>query len=557
MSALEQWLVEQLLAHGVDMLRAEAEAKAQVLALMIGMQKDIVSQLANADSLSEMGKADKNALLRESNAVIADYYGQIQQRVDLFGVAEVEALGVKYALGAVIDRAAGEAGAEVRLGMGLPTDNYLRKLASDTLIQGSPAKAWWVRQEQDTAFRLANEIRTGAAQGETNAQIIKRIVGTEVTAKAVPALEEGRLGIMPLARRNAAAIVQTSMQAVAAAARRATFQLNRDITNGIMQLSTLDSHTSLTCIAYSGAQWDLDYQPINGTDLPYNGGVPRHWNCRSTEVAIMKTLREMGIDMDEPDPGQRATAGGPISAKTTFADFLKLKGAAYQDEVLGPGRAELFRAGKLTPRDLVDMRGQPLKLDDLRAKYDPVKSFKQPKGEFTIYDPGYKRVAADVSTPARTAAVKFEEGIRRDDHETGAFFGKDGALLMMRSGSPNQITYTEQELGGMRGAVFTHNHPNGMSFSVDDITSGAFARLAEVRAVTPGYRHIMQPDGAWPAEAAIERMYSAEISKAYSDVDTMVRSGELSSRYATAEIHHLAWVRAAVKLGLIYIREAS
>ena len=371
MSALEQWLMGLLLEHDVAMLRVEAEAKARVLALLILMQKDLVSILANAPEMSMLGKAGKAAVLRESNAVIAEYYGKAALQVDLFGIADVEARGVQRALAAVIDRAAGQAGAEIRLGIGLPTENYLRKLASDTIIQGGPAKAWWARQEQDTAFKLATQIRIGAAQGETNAQIIKRIVGTEVTAKSV----EGEAlvpGIMRLARKNAADIVQASMQTVAGEARRATFQYNRDITNGIMQVSTLDGHTSQVCIAYSGACWDLDYEPINGNDLPYLSGVPRHWGCRSSEIAIMKTLREMGIDMDEPDPGMRASSNGPISAKTTFADFLKMMGPAYQDETLGPGRAELFRAGKLSPRDLVDMNGRPLKLEQLRERYGAV-----------------------------------------------------------------------------------------------------------------------------------------------------------------------------------------
>jgi hypothetical protein len=376
MSALEQWLMEILIGNGVKMLRAEAEIKAKVLALLILMQKDLVAALANASELSEMGKAAKAAVLRESNALIADYYGRAQIEMDLFGVAEAESLGVKQALAKVLERAAGPEGIEIRLGIGMPSEAYLQKLASDALIQGSPAKNWWLRQQQDTQFKVANEIRIGAAQGETNAQIIKRIVGEEVTAKlptakapVLPELQPALPGVMPLARKNAASIVQTSMATVSGEARRATLKLNKDITNGIMQISTLDSHTSLTCIAYSGACWDWDYEPINGNDLPYNGGVPRHWNCRSTEIAIMKTLREMGIDMDEPDPGTRASAAGPISAKTTFGDFLKAMGTEYQDETLGKGRAELFRAGKLTPRELVDVSGRPLKLSELKASY--------------------------------------------------------------------------------------------------------------------------------------------------------------------------------------------
>lgn len=368
MSALEEALMLLLLEHDVNMLRVEAEAKARVLALLITMQKDIVGVLANSPELSALGKAAKNALLRESNALIAEYYGKAALQADLAGIAEVEAAGVKRAIAAALEKVSGAASAEVRFGLSLPTENYLKTLVSDAMIQGSPAKSWWLRQQQDTAFKLANEIRIGAAQGETNAQIIKRVVGEQVTAKMAPDVV-GPPGIMPLARKNAAAIVQTSMATVASEARRATFKANSDIVKGIVQISTLDSHTSLTCIAYSGAEWDLEFEPINGNDLPYNGGCPRHWNCRSSEASIMLTLREMGVDMDEPDPGMRASSNGPISAKTTFADFLKMKGPDYQNEVLGPGRAELFRAGKLTPRDLVDMRGNPLKLDALRLKY--------------------------------------------------------------------------------------------------------------------------------------------------------------------------------------------
>jgi hypothetical protein len=578
MSALEQFLMELLLAQHVDMLRAEAEARARVMAVLVLMQRDIVSLLANAPELSALGKAGKNALLRETNDMIAAYFGKAQLELDLVTVAETEARAVQAALAKVVDlspgaelpagaelraaiteaRAAASAEAvaasiEIRLGVALPTENYLRTLASDVLIQGSPAKNWWLRQAQDVQFKLANEIRMGAAQGETNAQIIKRVVGQEVTAKA-PA-EGGPPGIMPLARRNAAAIVQTSMQTVAAQARRKTMEVNADIANGIMQVSTLDGHTSLTCIAYSGATWDLDYEPMGDNDLPYNGGVPRHWGCRSAETLILKTLREMGIDMDEPDPGTRASSSGQISAKTTFADYLKMKGEAYQNEVLGPGRAELFRAGKLSPRDLVDMSGRPLKLEELKEKAS--RTFNQPSGAFTIYDPGFKRVAPDVSTPARAAAVKFEETIRRNDHETGAFFGKNGALQLARSGEPDRVSFKVSELRSMNGALFTHNHPGGSTFSVADVQNASFTKLSELRAVTPGYRHIMTAENGWPAEAAIQRAFDLEAAKARRDVDTMVRSGELSVKYATTEIYHLMWARAAPKLGLTYLREAS
>lgn len=106
MNALEEWLLEALMASGVKMLRVEAEVKARVLALLVLMQKDLVSTIANAGELSALSRAGRNAVLRESNDLIATYYGRAQLQVDLFGIAEVESMAVRQALAGVIERAA-------------------------------------------------------------------------------------------------------------------------------------------------------------------------------------------------------------------------------------------------------------------------------------------------------------------------------------------------------------------------------------------------------------------------------------------------------------------
>ncbi|RSZ61121.1 hypothetical protein HF313_16310 [Massilia atriviolacea] len=379
--------MDLLIQHNVLMLRAEAEVKAKVLALLIPMQKDIVGVLASAPALSELDKAGKSALLRKSNALIADYYGRAQLVADLGAMAQVEALGVHSALSTVI---------EARIGVGMPTENYL---VSDTLMLGSPARTWWLRQQQDTAFELATQIRIGAAQGETNAQIVARVVGTD----EIP-------GVMPMARKNALSTVQTSMAGVAAAARRATFEMNRHLMTAIEQVSTMDGHSGLMCIAYGGAQWDLHYEPMGENHLQSNDGVPRHHGCRSTEIAVMKIFREMGIDLDEPEEGARASSSGPISAKTTFADYLTMKGADYQNEVLGPGRAALFREGKLAPRDLVNMSGRPLKLSaSRRCTRSRVASAHDIPPE----------IPAGVADAARAAGVTQAHGYRRSRGRAG------------------------------------------------------------------------------------------------------------------------------------------
>jgi hypothetical protein len=136
-----------------------------------------------------------------------------------------------------------------------------------------------------------------------------------------------------------------------------------------MQISTLDDRTSDICIAYDGAIWNLDGEPIDGTNLPFNGGPPRHWNCRSVLSPVTKSWQEMGIKAKELSTGARAALDGEVPAETKFGDWLERRSEAEQDRILGTGKAELWRSGKISLSQLVDMRGKPLTLDQLESKY--------------------------------------------------------------------------------------------------------------------------------------------------------------------------------------------
>jgi hypothetical protein len=85
-------------------------------------------------------------------------------------------------------------------------------------------------------------------------------------------------------------------------------------------------------------------------------------------VGITKTYRELGVDIDEVPTGTRASDEGQIRADITFAEFLKGKPAAYVDDLLGPGRADLWRKGKITLQQLVDGSGRELTLKELRGR---------------------------------------------------------------------------------------------------------------------------------------------------------------------------------------------
>lgn len=350
MGAIDDNLADELIAHQLDVLRFEAGLRTRVFALLERLQKELVQKLKSED-LTEFTKARTTALLRDTSQLIDEYYTRITADVNaqLNGLVPVEARATKEVFETVI----------ISMQAQLPTKAFMERLVSNSMIFGSPSAEWWMKQSQDTAFQFANAVRQGLAQGETTSQIVNRITGTDTIS-----------GVMEVSKKNARSLVQTSVQTVANEARFETFRQNKDIIRGVQQLSTLDGRTTDICIAYSGAEWDLSGKPLRGTRLAFNGGPPRHWNCRSVLVPLTRTFKELGLDIPEPEPRERASADGPVAASTTFDAFLTRRGTAFQDEVLGPGRAELWRSGTITLSQLLDLKGNPLTLRQLRDRFE-------------------------------------------------------------------------------------------------------------------------------------------------------------------------------------------
>lgn len=339
-------LLEKILDLALDILRLAAFEKRKVLQRLNKLERQILRQLAEED-IATMQRRELNATLRNVNAGIGVAYTEIADSIDFKDISLFSANETVDILEFYLERE----------GVKTPSKKYFESVASDVLIQGAPSADWWRGQSADLQFKFSQQVRQGMISGETNQQIVARIVG-----------KSGEPGIMPTAKRYATSLVQTSVQTVANDARRKTFESNDDVVKGIRQVSTLDSHTSKVCMAYSGCEWDLNYKPIGPKrkQLPYKGGTPRHFNCRSVEVPITKTFRELGLDINEPPVGTRASDEGQVKGDMTFDEFLKRKSNAYLDEKLGPGRAELFRKGKITLRDLVNGEGNPVSLEELK-----------------------------------------------------------------------------------------------------------------------------------------------------------------------------------------------
>lgn len=240
----------------------------------------------------------------------------------------------------------------------LPPVAAIESIAQSSLIQGATIGNWFSRLTESVRFDIERTVKNGVSLGLTNAQIAKEILGI------------GDKGAQPIAkaRRDAMAITRTAVQTVAKDARLASLEANANIIKAVQWVSTLDSRTSEICMARSGKTWSYpDFKPI-GHKIPWNGGPPAHWNCRSSFIPITKSFEELtgGKIKDKVEPSTRASMDGYVAADLTFDQFLKNKPPEFADKMLGKGRAELWRSGKITLNQLLDQRGNPLTLAQLK-----------------------------------------------------------------------------------------------------------------------------------------------------------------------------------------------
>lgn len=232
-------------------------------------------------------------------------------------------------------------------------------LVDQTLLSGGLLSDWWRSQRNDYVTKVMNTVRVSMANGESTTQAASRLIGGTVQGVQYA-------GVIQATRRQASALAASAISAIQTAARLDTFTQNSDVVKGYQQVSTLDNKTSDICIAYSGQAWDLDGIPIPPSTLPFNGGPPRHFNCRSTLVPVIKSFDELGLGDDEfDDDFTRASMDGQVPGNITFSDWLNKKPLSFQDDLLGPARAGLWRSQKITLTQLVDMRGNPMTVRQL------------------------------------------------------------------------------------------------------------------------------------------------------------------------------------------------
>jgi SPP1 gp7 family putative phage head morphogenesis protein len=329
-------LRDAILRHSLQLQRLSAGDAAKADAILRELEREL-KLLLQSQNLSAATKADIAALIREAEKAITPAYGKLAGTVDTQALAIV-----------VAEKTAEVLEDAFPANILAPTPERLASLTRDVLIEGSPLSQWWEAQRENLKRNFAAQVRQGVIAGETNERIVRRVAGGRAET-----------GIMDIARRHARTLVHSSIMSAANEARLATYRKNGRFIAGMRWLATLDSHTCKRCAALDGQAWDLDGQPMKGTETSFIL-PPAHAACRCVASPVVKGF-------EGSRGGTRASSEGPIAATTTFEDFLKRQSPAFIARTLGRKRAEMFRAGKLTLRDLISGSGRELTLEELQA----------------------------------------------------------------------------------------------------------------------------------------------------------------------------------------------
>lgn len=274
------------------------------------------------------------------------YTDEITEQIELFAVSEAgfvaetvkNASGVSFTLPS-----------EAQLIAAVNARPFNTKLLKDYLKDFT--------EEQSKA--VSNTVSIGFFEGKPTQEIVRDVVGTKARGF--------KDGILNVSRNSAERMVRTALAHTSAAARNKTYKDNEDLVPFYEWVSTLDGKTSDICIKRDG-----NVYKVGKGKLP-----PAHPNCRSTTAPLFKEdvtkvkiseKNQTGLEK-KPQGGTRASVDGQVSADLEYGDWLKKQSKAFQVEVLGKQKAELFRKGGLTIDKFINNKEKTLTLDELKSKY--------------------------------------------------------------------------------------------------------------------------------------------------------------------------------------------
>jgi len=339
-------ITDRAIRHSVYLERYKTGVVNEIVALLnSSVEPKLLRKIEKELRVAAKKSSALRELFRNNDVLVRAEFGAVRTRLNdrLNEIAKHEAT---WQMGVMRDAV------PVAIDFIMPSPVLLKSIVTKKPMQGVLVKDWFNRLETNMAFKVNQQIQIGMVHGEGIEQIVRRVKGTKAAGYAD--------GILDETRRNLRSVVRTSIAHVSNHASEASFAANDDVVKGVQMVATLDARTTVICMAQDGKVY-----PIGEGWRP-----PGHWQCRTRTVPVLKSWKELGINLKEAPAGTRASMNGQVSAKQTYPQWLKNQPVKIQDEILGKGKAQLFRRGNIKIDRFVDRRDRPLTLVQLKRLED-------------------------------------------------------------------------------------------------------------------------------------------------------------------------------------------
>jgi SPP1 gp7 family putative phage head morphogenesis protein len=345
MPSTNEQIADLLIRHQVGVFRMSTSVLKKLIPILNKADAEIVDKLLARSATLEgsFTSTRLTSLLDALRNINRDAVNELGKRLrgELVDVAKYEAEFTSSMLTQALP---------IKWDIVTPSAETLKAVVTARPFQGKLLKDWLSELDAGRSRRVRDAVRLGMVQGETTPQIVRRIMGTKALGY--------KDGVMEISRRGAEAMVRTAVAHTASAARDELYQENADLIAQEQWVATLDTRTCPICGGLDGKKFDLGQG-----ERP-----PIHISCRCVRIAITKSWKELGFNIDELPPGTRASMNGQVPASMTYNEWLKKQHADVQDDALGPTRGKLFRDGGLDVQSFTNRANDELTLDELRAK---------------------------------------------------------------------------------------------------------------------------------------------------------------------------------------------
>ena len=359
MESVNELLASEALRHQVALQKHSNSVVARIIAVLNRADRSIFAELT--ERLERMGPESFSverleSMLTSVRALNTAAYGQIDRelRTELRDFVGYETAYQNQMLVAHVP---------VQVSVAAVSADAVYAAAVARPFQGVMLRDVWQELGDKKMRQVRQAIAQGFVESKTTDQIIRELRGTRAKGFSD--------GLIEVSRRDAEAVVRTALGHMAGFVQDRTAEANADIIKAEQWSSTLDLRTSPVCRIRDGKLYAPGTHKPIGHALPWLGGPGRaHWRCRSGRVLVLKSYKELGIEVPEVVVvgRTRASMDGQLPAEQTYAEWIRKQSPARQDEVLGQTRARLMRDGKLPLERLYSQKGELLSLQELRER---------------------------------------------------------------------------------------------------------------------------------------------------------------------------------------------